>query len=204
MFETLYNWLSAHPEALPIALFAVAWIECFALIGVIIPGMWLLLSLCVLSSNLDLALWQGVLAIFLGGFTADAMSFGLGHLFSDSVHRIASKKHFEPEFQRAHNFFEKWGWLAIPVGRFIGPIRPTLPLLAGTLDMQAHKFLLISGLSSVAWSLGLTVPTWVLGYSLDLSELPMDTILIVSTLFVIGFLIVGRWMQKRSDNPSDT
>lgn len=202
MFDLVHAWLSEHPQALPLGLFAVAWVECFALIGVIVPGMWLLLSLCVLSSGLNLPLWQGILAIFLGGYVADLMSFHLGWAFSGKVHRLAQKKHFKSEFDRAHQFVEKWGWLAIPIGRFIGPVRPVMPLLSGALQMQKRKFYLIDALASATWAVAMTLPTWLLGDSIDLTQLPMDWILLASIVFVLALLVGGRFLQARQQ-PKD-
>ena len=44
------------------------------------------------------------------------------------------------------------------IGKFIGPIRPLLPITAGSLNMDKRRFFLIEILSCFLWALIYTVP----------------------------------------------
>ena len=52
---------------------------------------------------------------------------------------------------RAHRLFERWGIFAVFFGRFIGPLRAVVPLVAGTATMPLIPFQMANWLSALAW-----------------------------------------------------
>ncbi|WVM90805.1 VTT domain-containing protein [Halopseudomonas pachastrellae] len=62
---------------------------------------------------------------------------------------------------RGERFFRRYGWVSVVLGRFIGPIRPIIPLVAGMFDMPAWRFVAINLLSALVWAPAYLIP----GYS---------------------------------------
>lgn len=52
---------------------------------------------------------------------------------------------------RARLFFRKYGFLSIFIGRFLGPVRPTIPLVAGIMRMRHVTFQIANVTSAFVW-----------------------------------------------------
>ena len=59
---------------------------------------------------------------------------------------------------RTHRFFARWGVLGVFLGRFLGPLRATVPLVAGMGGMPVWRFQIANVTSAVLWAAGLLVP----------------------------------------------
>ncbi len=59
---------------------------------------------------------------------------------------------------RGHRFFERWGFAGVFVGRFFGPLRASIPLVAGICSMPFIRFQLANVLSAVVWAAGVLAP----------------------------------------------
>lgn len=149
---TVTSWLSQHPEWISVAFAIVAFAESFFVIGVVLPGALVLFSLAALAGGLELALLPLLLGAAIGASIGDISSFFIGreleHLFHDRTEGRRWHKHLD----RTHAFLEKWGVLAVIVGRFVGPVRPFLPAVAGAAGMRRRLFIISDLVSSLAWA----------------------------------------------------
>jgi membrane protein DedA with SNARE-associated domain len=68
---------------------------------------------------------------------------------------------------KGHAFFEKWGAWAIVLGRFSGPLRASVPLVAGIVEMPRATFQLANWSSAFLWAFVLLMFGDVLGHSLN-------------------------------------
>ncbi|MEO1720391.1 MAG: VTT domain-containing protein, partial [Pseudomonadota bacterium] len=53
---------------------------------------------------------------------------------------------------KGERFFAKYGVWAIVLGRFSGPLRATVPVVAGATQMNHVKFQIANWLSAVLWA----------------------------------------------------
>jgi undecaprenyl-diphosphatase len=63
----------------------------------------------------------------------------------------------------AEGYFQRYGIASLLVGRFIGPLRPMLPMVAGMCDMPFPRFAAVSLLAAAGWSLAYLLPGWATG-----------------------------------------
>ncbi|MFP3519878.1 VTT domain-containing protein, partial [Pseudomonas sp. SIMBA_077] len=68
----------------------------------------------------------------------------------------------------AESYFQRYGIASLLVGRFIGPLRPMLPMVAGMFDMPFPRFLAVSLLAAAGWSLAYLLPGWATGAAIRL------------------------------------
>jgi hypothetical protein len=68
--DSVTGWLAANPQWLAAAVFIVAFVECLAIAGLIVPGTVLLFAVAVLAGSGALSLSETLLLGFLGGFWA--------------------------------------------------------------------------------------------------------------------------------------
>ena len=63
----------------------------------------------------------------------------------------------EDIFIRGENFFNKYGWVGILIGRLIPAIRPFIPFIAGISSMRQPIFLASSIFACFIWTIALAI-----------------------------------------------
>ena len=156
-FNEIIVWLEKNPQWIALGIIGASFIESFALIGIIIPGVLLLAIISGLAAT-SLNIIEVVTIAYFSSLLADVMSFFIGYSFRNSINKVwPFKEH--PEFlQQGQKFFKQYGMIGLFIGKFIGPIRPLLPITAGSLNMDKRRFFLIEILSCFLWALIYTVP----------------------------------------------
>lgn len=167
-FDSMNTWLQASPQWLALAIFLIACLECLAIAGIIIPGTVVLFTLAALAGNGALELWQTLLLAYAGGLLGDAISYTLGRHFHQSIRRLPVLREHPEWLTSAETYFQRYGVISLLVGRYIGPLRPMLPLVAGMLDMPAVRFALVSMLAAAGWAVAYMLPGWATGAALRL------------------------------------
>ncbi len=103
-----------------------------------------------------------------GGLLGDAISYALGRRFHQGIRRLPVLREHPEWLIGAENYFQRYGVISLLVGRYIGPLRPMLPLVAGMLDMPAVRFALVSMLAAAGWAVAYMLPGWATGAALRL------------------------------------
>ena len=57
--------------------------------------------------------------------------------------------------------FERWGAIGVFGGRFFGPLRCIMPLIAGICGMRQLPFQIANVASALIWATGVLSPGWV-------------------------------------------
>lgn len=167
-FHTMSLWLEANPQWLGLSIFIVACLECLAIAGILIPGTVLLFTLAVLAGSGSLTLWETLLLAYFGGLLGDAISYGLGRRFHQNIRGLPFLRDHPEWLSSAETYFQRYGVASLLVGRYIGPLRPMLPLVAGMLDMPLVRFILVSVVAAAGWAVAYMLPGWATGAALRL------------------------------------
>ncbi|VXC81437.1 Phosphoesterase [Pseudomonas sp. 8Z] len=167
-FDNLSTWLQGSPHWLALAIFIVATLECLAVAGIIIPGTVVLFSLAVLAGSGALELWQTLLLAYVGGLLGDAISYALGRRFHQGIRGLPVLRDHPQWLSGAEGYFQRYGVISLLIGRYIGPLRPMLPLVAGMLDMPVVRFILVSMIAAAGWAVAYMLPGWATGAALRL------------------------------------
>ncbi|MGE6793292.1 bifunctional DedA family/phosphatase PAP2 family protein [Pseudomonas guineae] len=167
-FDTLTLWLSANPQWLGLAIFLLACLECLAIVGLLVPGTVLLFAVAALAGNGALGLSETLLLAFFGGMLGDCLSYALGRYFHQDIGRLPILRNHPQWLSSAHSYFLRYGVTSLLIGRFIGPLRPMLPMIAGMFDMPFARFFIVSLLAGAGWSVAYMLPGWATGAALRL------------------------------------
>ena len=159
----LTTWVAANPGWLTFALFATALAESLAIAGIIVPGVALLFAIAVLAGNSGMALPETLLWAGLGAVAGDTASFALGRLLKGRLHSVWPLSRYPAVVDRGERFFQTHGGKSVVIGRFVGPIRPVIPLIAGAFHMTWPRFLMFNLLSAVGWALVYVLPGFAVG-----------------------------------------
>lgn len=168
--ETLRQWVIANPTWAGFLIFLVAFTESIVVIGILIPGIMILFALGAL---IGLGIVDFYLAWFtasLGAILGDSFSYWVGLRYRES---LASKWPFSrwPElFEQGRDLFRRRGVMGVVIGRFVGPLRPIVPVVAGMLAMPQKRFYPTAIAAGIAWSPAYLLPGVLLGASLDVAS----------------------------------
>jgi len=166
--DSLTAWLGANPQWLGLAIFLVACVECLAIAGIIVPGTVLLFAVAVLAGSGAFSLGETLLLGFLGGLLGDAISYTIGKYFHQNIRRLPLLRSHPEWIGSAEAYFQRYGIASLLVGRFIGPLRPMLPMVAGMFDMPLPRFIAVSLVAGAGWSVAYLLPGWATGAAMRL------------------------------------
>ena len=194
-FNEVILWLKDNPEWIALGVFGAAFIESFALIGVVIPGVVLLAIISGMAAS-TLSVFELVLIAYVASFLADILSFLLGTGISKSIDNLWPFNKYPNLLVLGRSFVKRFGILGVFVGKFIGPIRPLLPLTAGSLGMNFKYFLTVEIFSSFLWALLYTVPGYYAGKSILDSQFNLNW-LIAAIIGVIVLIVIVRYFNRK-------
>ena len=143
--------ISRHPGWAGAVLGAVTFVESLAFVGAFVPAT----ALMVLAGGLAAA---GVLDPFsvifwcvAGAFLGDAVSYSMGRRFGSRALRIPALRPHRRKIARARLFTRRYSIAAIFIGRFFGPLRAFVPLVAGMMEMNRRTFQIANAASAAVW-----------------------------------------------------
>jgi len=147
-----------HPYwVFPIA-FAIAFSESFVGVSFIIPGTILLITLGGVIGASHISLFPAWLGAFMGSMLGDWISWWIGFHYHHKIVHFWLFRRFEQEIEKALHLFHRWGTWAIFIGRFMGPLRATVPLVAGMSELEFWPFMIANAASAVVWAYVLLAP----------------------------------------------
>ena len=156
------HWLlafaRAHPESAFLIAFVVSFGESFAGLSFLVPGTTILIGLGAMMRAMDAAVWDfwpTWLAAAVGAILGDWISYWFGHRYHEHVLDMWPIRRYREQMKTALTFFERWGVWAIFFGRFLGPFRATVPLVAGVSRMKFWPFQIANITSAFIWSASL-------------------------------------------------
>jgi membrane protein DedA with SNARE-associated domain len=144
--------------------FALAFGESLAFISLALPFWAMLVGIGTLITVSGLDFWSIWIAASLGAAFGDWLSYWLGSHFQNRVAGWWPLSKYPTMLPRGEAFFKRWGWLAVVIGRFSGPLRATVPLVAGITHMPMGIFQLANFGSAFLWAGILLSPGTMLSY----------------------------------------
>ncbi|MDX1381245.1 MAG: VTT domain-containing protein [Xanthomonadales bacterium] len=165
--QALLDWLRDNPGWGFVTMLVIAMVESLVLIGFFIPGIIILFGFGMLIGFgvLELApLW---LAGSLGAVLGDGLSYWLGYHYREKLAGAWPFSRYPELLERGRLFFRRHGGKGIIAGRFIGPIRPFVPVAVGMLRFPPRRFALFAIPAAIAWTPFYLLPGMVFGASLE-------------------------------------
>ncbi|TAK75826.1 MAG: phosphatase PAP2 family protein [Gammaproteobacteria bacterium] len=185
----LLQWLNANPEWAGVATFVISAAESVAIIGTVVPGSVTMTAIGTLAGAGIIPLWATIIWAMLGAIVGDGISYWIGHYFKDRLRRAWPFKNNPGVLEKGEVFVHKYGVMSVFIGRFVGPVRALVPLVAGMLGMKPLQFTIANVTSAIGWAPAYMLPGILLGAAS--TELPPDiAIHVILVLFLIFLFIV--------------
>ncbi|ODV11297.1 MAG: hypothetical protein ABT20_06150 [Rubrivivax sp. SCN 70-15] len=167
--QSLIEFLSRHHSLAVAAVFAASLLEAVAVIGSVVPGSSVVFAAGMLVGLQALAPWPVALAAVSGAILGDGFSYWLGRHYHDRLRALWPLKAYPALFERGQAYFSRNGGKSVFLGRFLGPVRAVVPVVAGMSDMPVLGFTLVNMLSALAWAAAHLLPGALFGASLQLA-----------------------------------
>ncbi|GGE67429.1 hypothetical protein GCM10011533_19680 [Streptosporangium jomthongense] len=186
----LTAWLSANPGWLSFALFGTAFIESLALAGIVVPGVAFLFTIAAMAAQIGMPLMAALLWAGLGAVAGDTASFAIGRLFQGRLDSVWPLSRYPGLIAKGERFFNRHGGKSVIIGRFVGPVRPVIPLIAGALMMPWRRFLAFNIGSAIGWAPVYILPGFLVGSALASKvQLPAHAYMVTGISLAILALI---------------
>ncbi len=189
MIDTLLNYLGTTSEhTIYFLAFVVAFVESLPVIGIVFPGIIVVVFLGFLASNgNDISFWMIAFFVNFGFIVGECISYIIGRY---NLHHILLS-HFSlfntERLDSCRQFFKKHGGKSILVGRFVGVVRPFISLTAGLSYMPIWRFLFYTVVSTFLWS----ILYLIIGYTVGINTYLLNNLTTVFSVIALVCVVSG-------------
>ena len=201
--QELIAWLNAHPGWGFSIVFLVAFFESLVLIGILLPGIVILFGVGTLIGLGMLELIPIWVAASTGAFLGDSLSYLLGHRFRGHLLDVWPFSRYPTLMERGTRFFHAHGAKSVVAGRFIGPLRPIIPSVAGMMGMKPSRFLAVDIPACITWAPSFLIPGMLFGASLEVAS-EYTGRLTVLLVILLAILWLTWWVMRSLYEPLAT
>ncbi len=207
----LLHWTGDN-SALLLALVAVLLcIESFAVIGVFIPGLTLMFILGALVALGQLDPWFTWALASASCILGDGLNYWLGRRWRHDLRSMWPLRNYPETLQQGERFLQRYGGLSLFLGRYLGPLRSFMPVLAGSFGLRPRLAVPVIVSAALSWVALSMLPGLLLGASLELAaaytgRLALLLVLVTASALLLiwlvrnGYALAGRtnpWLLKR-------
>ena len=147
--------------------FVLAFAESLAFISLLVPAWGALVAMGALIKSGGLSFWPVWVAGSLGAAMGDWLSYWVGLKLERGVANIWPLSRNPDLLPRGEAFVKKWGIPGIFIGRFFGPLRASVPLVAGIFAMPYWRFQFANFFSAFVWAAVLLTIGDVIGRAIE-------------------------------------
>lgn len=158
--EPIVQFVEQNREWGPPLIFLLAFGESLAFLSLLLPFWVMLVGIGTVigasgSTEEFFVVW---VSASLGAAIGDWVSYWLGKHFHNEVAAMWPLSRHPDLIPRGHDFFERYGVWAVVIGRFFGPLRAAVPLVAGIVEMPWRTFQIANFGSAFLWAGVLLAP----------------------------------------------
>ncbi len=151
-FHQIVEFVHAHETWAAPVVFCLAFGESLAFISLLVPAWGALVAIGYLIGPSGINFWPVWIAGSLGAACGDWLSYWVGIKLGPPVARVWPLSRHPDLLPRGERFMKKWGVPGIFIGRFFGPLRAAVPLVAGILAMAYWRFQFANFTSAFVWA----------------------------------------------------
>ena len=150
--QPVIEFVRAHQVWAAPVVFALCFAESLAFISLLIPAWAALVGIGTLIGASGLDFWPIWLAGSVGAAFGDWLSYWIGLKLEQRVYHMWPLSNHPDVIPKGEEFVKKWGPLAVVIGRFSGPLRASVPIVAGIFAMPWWRFQVANWSSAFLWA----------------------------------------------------
>lgn len=145
-------------------LFAMIFLESGVFFGFFLPGASILFTAGLLASQGYFDSWVLIPLVALAAILGDSTGYWFGAKLGVRLFLRPDSRFFRHEhLERAKEFYDEHGAIAVVLARFIPIIRTFAPIVAGVVKMRYRVFLAYNVAGALVWAAGVTFLGYFLG-----------------------------------------
>ena len=187
-FQPVLDWMIVHPYWAYTMIFLLSLTESLVVVGLIVPGIAIMSIIGAFIGAGYLSLWPTMAVSIFGAIIGDGLSYLIGKHFQQHIRDWWVFRKFPEIMIRCEKFFAKHGGKSIIFGRFVGPVRPMIPAIAGMMKMPPGYFYLVNIISACLWAPVYLYPGVLFGNTL--AGLPPEVSKKIITVVVLVILFL--------------
>ncbi|OGG79676.1 hypothetical protein A3A39_01750 [Candidatus Kaiserbacteria bacterium RIFCSPLOWO2_01_FULL_54_13] len=181
-------------------LFTVIFLESGVFFGFFLPGASLLFIAGMLASLGIFNIWILLPLLAIAAILGDNVGYWFGSYIGKAIYKRQSSRFFRQEHvELAHDFFERYGRVAVLLARFVPIVRTFTPILAGVGKMDYRVFLFYNILGAIVWACGVTFLGYFIGRYIPNAEHYLTPILAVIVAVTTIPLFLAWWRQWKRE-----
>ena len=180
--------------------FTLAFAESVAFLSLLVPFTAVIVASGALIPSGTLDPWIIIPWGVAGASLGDAVSYWIGRYFGKQIPNVWPFKNDPELIAQGHRFFVRWGVLSVVIGRFFGPLRAIVPIIAGMMEMPQMRFQLANVGSAIVWLPALMLPGAIAGTLFknvaNFGEKAFGFVFIAFVVFPLVVALIA-WLRKR-------
>ena len=207
--QPITTWVYQNPHWALLLTFIVSFSESLAFVGTLIPGTVTMTAVGILAGSGMMRIDLTLLAAILGAIAGDSASYSIGRIFSDRLTSMWPFKRYPHWLNYAKDYFERHGGKSVLIGRFTGPLRSIIPIIAGMMGMNRWYFFVANVASAVGWACLYVLPGVLIGTASSelspqiASKLFMVILVLLAIIWIATsgikwiFISINQWLRTR-------
>lgn len=187
--ESILQAIQQNAEWAWLIVFLIAFIESLAIFGLFMPGWVLLVGIGTMIGADVLEFFPVVISAYFGAVIGEYLSYHAGYHYHEKILSWSFVARHDRLIEQSKRFFQKHGAAGVFFGRFIGPVRAVIPLVAGISEMPKRVFFWVNLTSGLIWAPLYLIPGILIGAAVNLEREITSSLVFI--LVIIGIVF---WM----------
>lgn len=158
MSQPILDFVRQNQGWAPFIVAALAFGESLAVISALLPATVILLGIGALIGGAGLDFWPIWMGAAVGAILGDWVSYEVARWVGPTLQHSWPLNRQPELMARTEALTKKYGAWGVFIGRFFGPLRALVPLVAGIFEMPRSTFQLANVASALLWATVLLAP----------------------------------------------
>ncbi len=191
--QSILQIIQQNAEWAWLIVFLIAFIESLAILGLFMPGWVLLVGIGTMIGADILEFFPVVVAAYFGAVIGEYLSYYAGYHYHENILSWPFVAKRQRLIEQSKIFFKKHGAVGVFFGRFIGPVRAVIPLIAGISEMPKRTFFWVNLTSGLIWAPLYLIPGILIGAAANLEqEIAFSLLFIFLVIGLVGWMAVNQ------------
>lgn len=156
--SSILDFVQSHGAYAPIVLGLMTFAESLAFVSLLLPTMTILIAVGFVLAAADIPFWQAWIGAVCGAFLGNWVSYMIGQRYKKAAYELWPLSRNPKLITQGETFFQRFGPWAVFLGRFFGPIRAVIALIAGIFLMPGVLFQAANLASASVWAFVILAP----------------------------------------------
>jgi membrane protein DedA with SNARE-associated domain len=154
----ILDFVRIHQGYAPFVIGLMTFAESLAFVSLVLPTMTILVAAGFVIAAAEIPFWQAWAGAAIGATLSNWISYEIGRRYKKAAYEVWPLSRNPQLTIRGERFFQRFGPWAVFMGRFFGPTRAVIALIAGIFLMPGVLFQAANMASAFVWAFAVLAP----------------------------------------------